>query len=184
MLNVYRVRGVFDNWIRKYHLEPVVNSKVITNKSLATKAAQGDWDDWLSAIENTTYFNPNESAESRATRENTFHINCCHCLKITVINKGLQDFLLLINFIIKKQAIFSINTYCLPINTIFFLIFSKKKSCDKENELSWVTLCGLQCLSLTKEEETDRAELLTKHYSHSKCLSFPCFVLNLSVTIF
>lgn len=28
MLNsIYRVRGVFANWIRKYHLEPVVNSK-------------------------------------------------------------------------------------------------------------------------------------------------------------
>ncbi|CAH3173889.1 unnamed protein product [Porites lobata] len=46
-------------------------------------------------------------------------------------------------------------------------VLTKKKSCDKENELSWVTLCGLQSLSLTKEEETDRAELITKHYSHS-----------------
>ena len=112
-------------------------------------------------------------------------------LKILVISTPMNQlsrvckiFLLVINFIIKKQAIVSTNTYCLPLNTICFLIFSKKKSCDKENELSWVTLCGLQSLSLTKEEETDRAELITKHYSHSKCLSFPCFVLNLSVTIF
>ena len=96
--------------------------------------------------------------------------------------KVCKIFWLLINFIIKKQAIFSINTYCLPLNTICFLIFSKEKSCDKENELSSVTLCGLQSLSLTKEAETDRAELITKHYSHSKCL-FHFLVINLSVTI-
>ena len=82
----------------------------------------------------------------------------------------------------KNPAIFSINTYWLPLNTICFLIFSKKNYCDKENELSSVTLCGLQSLSLTKEEETHRAELITKHYTNSKCLSFPYFVLNLSVT--
>ncbi|XP_073239947.1 uncharacterized protein [Porites lutea] len=50
-------------------------------------------------------------------------------------------------------------------------VLTKRKSCDKENELSSVTLCGLQSLSLTKEEETDRAELITKHYTHSSSVS-------------
>ena len=58
--NIYRVRGVFGNcMICKYHLEPVVNRRVITNKSLEAKAAQGDWDDRQYYI-----FHPNESAES------------------------------------------------------------------------------------------------------------------------
>ncbi|CAH3021132.1 unnamed protein product [Porites evermanni] len=50
-------------------------------------------------------------------------------------------------------------------------VLTKRKSCDKENELSSVTLCGLPSLSLTKEEETDRAELITKHYTHSSSVS-------------
>lgn len=110
--------------------------------------------------------------------------NSTYSTPMNQLSRVCKIFLLLINVIIKKPAIFSINTYCLSLNTICFLIFSKRKSCDKENELSSVTLCGLQSLSLTKEEETDRAELITKHYTHSKCLSFPYFVLNLSVTIF
>ena len=66
----------------------------------------------------------------------------------------------------------------LPLITmIYFLIFSEDKCCDEANKLSSVTLCGMQSYSLTKQDDTDRVELIAKHCLHSKCLSFPCFVL-------
>ena len=71
------------------------------------------------------------------------------------------------------------NAYRFPLitNMICFLIFSKDKCCDEASELSSVTLCGLQSYSLTKQDETDRVELIAKHCLHSKCFSFPCYVL-------
>ena len=59
---------------------------------------------------------------------------------------------------------------------ICFLIFSKDKCCDEANELSSVTLRGLQ--SYSKRDDTDRVELIAKYCLHSKCFSFSCFVLN------
>ena len=63
------------------------------------------------------------------------------------------------------------------ITMICFLIFSKDKCRDEADELSSVTLCGLQSCSLSKQDETDRVELIAKPCLRGKCLSFSCFVL-------
>ena len=76
------------------------------------------------------------------------------------------------------SAFFVLNACRFPLITmIYFLIFSEDKCCDEANKLSSVTLCGMQSYSLTKQHDTDRVELIAKHCLHSKCLSFPCFVL-------
>ena len=60
---------------------------------------------------------------------------------------------------------------------ICFLIFSKDKCRDEADELSSVTLCGMRSCSLSKQDETDRVELIAKPCLRGKCLSFSCFVL-------
>ena len=75
-------------------------------------------------------------------------------------------------------AFFVLNACHFPLITmICFLIFSKDKCRDEADELSSVTLCGLQSCSLSKQDETDRVELIAKACLLGKCLSFPCFVL-------
>ena len=51
------------------------------------------------------------------------------------------------------------------------MIFSKDKSCDEVHGLPLVTSDCLSSLTLTKEEETELAELIAKDCSHSKCFS-------------
>ena len=58
---------------------------------------------------------------------------------------------------------------------ICFLIFSKDKSCDEVHRLPLVTSDCLSSLTLTKEEETDLAELIAKDCSYSKCFSVLLF---------
>ena len=90
----------------------------------------------------------------------------------------MQFMLLLISLLRSRlfSAFFVLNACHFPLITmICFLIFSKDKCRDEE--LSSVTLCGLQSCSLSKQDETDRVELIAKPCFLGKCLWFPCFVL-------
>ena len=77
------------------------------------------------------------------------------------------------------SAFFVLNACRFPLITmICFLIFSKDKYRDEADELSSVTLCGRRSCSLTKQDETDRVELIAKPCLLGKCLSFPFSFLS------